>query len=300
MGVPLVANERLLGALVFLSSESGRLYSPRDLEFAEQLGRDSSLALDNARLYRSARDAAHARDKVLGIVAHDLRSPLQAIVLTLKTLQRQAPRPGSVTDERNHKALERLSTSAQRMSRLIDDLLDVTRMEAGRLSIRASAQPPEPLLQEAVETARLQAPQLRLLLEPPGTLPPVLVDRDRLLQVFSNVLGNAVKFTPPGGEIRVGARREDEHVVFFVTDTGPGIAPEAQRRLFEPFWQAHQGDRRGAGLGLSIARGIVEAHGGRLHVESEPGRGSAFFFSVPIAPSPFLSSDEALGAAEPP
>ncbi|WP_143177295.1 sensor histidine kinase [Cystobacter ferrugineus] len=290
MAVPLMANERLLGTLTFISSDSGHVYTPRDLEFAEQLGRYSSLALENARLYQSARDATLARDKILGVVAHDLRSPLQSILLALPMLQRRAPVPGGVNDERQGKLLERLSTSAHRMNRMIEDLLDVARVEAGQLSIRASPQPTEPLLHEALETVRPQAQQIQLVLEPPGSLPPVLADRDRLLQVFSNLLGNALKFTPSGGEVRVGAHAKDGQVVFFVKDTGPGLTAEARQHLFERFWQANHGDRRGAGLGLSIVKDIIEAHGGRIHVESEQGQGSSFFFSVPIAlnatPSP--------------
>ncbi|ATB43463.1 hypothetical protein CYFUS_008943 [Cystobacter fuscus] len=290
MAVPLVVNERLLGALTFISSDSGHVYTPRDLEFAEQLGRYSSLALENARLYQSARDATQARDRILGVVAHDLRSPLQSILLSLPLLQRRAAIPGGVNDEHQGKLLERLSTSAHRMNRMIEDLLDVARVEAGQLSIRASPQPTEPLLHEALDTVRSQAREVQLVLEPPGSLPPVLADRDRLLQVFSNLLGNALKFTPSGGEVRVGAHTEDGQVVFFVKDTGPGLTPEARQHLFERFWQANHGDRRGAGLGLSIVKDIIEAHGGRIHVESEQGHGSSFFFSVPIAlntaPSP--------------
>jgi PAS domain S-box-containing protein len=287
MGVPLVANERLLGALTFISSDSGRGYTPRDLEFAKQLGRHSSLALENARLYQSAREATLARDRILGVVAHDLRSPLQSILLTVTSLQRLTPVPADgEPGERQGKSLERLSSAAHRMNRMIEDLLDVARVEAGQLSIRVSAHPIEPLLHEALELVRPQAGDIRLVCEPPGHLPAVLADRDRLLQVFSNLLGNALKFTPPGGEIRVGARQEDGQLLFFVKDSGPGIDPEAQRHLFERFWQAQPGDRRGAGLGLSIVKGIVEAHGGKVRVESARGQGSAFFFSVPIAPPP--------------
>lgn len=283
MTVPLLTNERLLGALTFISSDSGHVFTPRDLEFAEQLGRYSSLALENARLYQSARDATQARDKILSVVAHDLRSPLQSILLALPLLQRRTAAPGGVNDERQEKLLDRLSASAHRMNRMIEDLLDVARVEAGQLSIRASPQPTEPLLHEALDTVRSQAQEVQLVLEPPGSLPPVLADRDRLLQVFSNLLGNALKFTPSGGEVRVGAHEEGGQVVFFVKDTGPGLTPDARQHLFERFWQANHGDRRGAGLGLSIVKDIIEAHGGRIHVESEQGQGSAFFFSVPIA-----------------
>jgi signal transduction histidine kinase len=233
-------------------------------------------------LYQAARGATRARDDVLGIVAHDLRSPLNSIVLGIQALRR---RGRGVPNAPGAEALDRLLSSAQRMGRLIEDLLDVARLEAGQLSISPSPQPTEGLLREAVEAARPQAGLVHLLLDEPGALPPVLADRDRLLQVFSNLLGNALKFTPPGGEVRAGARLEGEAVCFYVRDTGPGIAPEALAHIFDRFWQADRRDRRGAGLGLSIARGLVEAHGGRLRVESEPGRGSTFFFTVPVASS---------------
>jgi signal transduction histidine kinase len=169
------------------------------------------------------------------------------------------------------------------MNRLIEDLLDVARMEAGTLSLSPTPQPTESLLREAVEAAQPLAGEVHLLLEEPGALPPVLADRDRLLQVFSNLLGNALKFTPRGGQVRVGARAQDEHVRFYVRDTGPGLNEDALAHIFDRFWQLDRKDRRGAGLGLSIVKGLVEAHGGRLRVESEPGHGSTFSFTVPVA-----------------
>jgi PAS domain S-box-containing protein len=279
LGIPLLAQEQVLGALVFLSSESGRVYTSGDVEFARGLGRLASLAVENARLYESARRATRARDDVLSIVAHDLRSPLNSIVLGIQGLQRR----GTTADAPGPATLEPLLSSARRMSRLIEDLLDVARLEAGSLSIHASPQPTGELLREALEAARPQAGALRLVLEAPEELPPVLADRDRLLQVFSNLLGNALKFTPAGGEVRLGARVEGTHVCFFVRDTGVGIPPEALAHIFDRFWQADRRDRRGAGLGLSITKGLVEAHGGRLRVKSEPGQGSTFVFTVPIA-----------------
>ncbi|AKJ05997.1 Sensory box histidine kinase [Archangium gephyra] len=281
LGVPLGTNEGRLGALVFIASESGRSYTPADLEFAQGLGRLASLAVENARLYQSARHATRARDDVLGIVAHDLRSPLNSIVLSTQSLQRRLRARSGEGGEAEVLAV--IVSAAGRMSRLIEDLLDVARMEAGPLSISPSPQPTEPLLHAALEAVRLQAQagQVHLGLEVPGALPPVLADRDRLLQVFSNLLGNALKFTPPGGQVSVGARVGEGQLCFFVRDTGPGIPPETLPHVFERFWQGDRKDRRGAGLGLSIARGLVEAHGGRIWVESELGRGSTFFFTVP-------------------
>ncbi len=283
MGVPLMSGERLLGALVFISTCTVRRYGPADLEFARGLTRLASLAMENARLYQSAQRATKTRDEVLGIVAHDLRSPLNSIALWQQVLERQIQKQGADLQTRSQEALNSISLACRRMSRLIQDLLDVARLEAGKLSLNASPQTPVSLLREAIASAGPQATGLQLHLEAPEAAPPVLGDRDRLLQVFSNLLGNALKFTPAGGQIWVGARVEGEQVRFHVRDTGPGIPAESLAHIFDRFWQANRTDRRGAGLGLSIAKGIVEAHGGKLHVESEPGRGSTFSFTVPQA-----------------
>jgi PAS domain S-box-containing protein len=283
LAVPLMSGERLLGAVVFISTHSGRTYSSADLEFSQGLARLASLAVENARLYRAAQQATKARDEVLGIVAHDLRSPLNSISLWLQVVERQIQKQGTELQARSSEAMGAMSAACRRMSRLIQDLLDVTRLEAGQLPLNTSPQTPTSLVREAVESARAQAQAARLQvhLELPESLPPVLADRDRLLQVFSNLLGNALKFTPPGGEVWVGARLEGEQIRFHVRDTGPGIPPESLAHLFNRFWQGSQKDSRGVGLGLSIVKGIIEAHGGQLRVESEPGRGSTFSFTVP-------------------
>ncbi len=283
LAVPLLSGERLLGALVFISTNGGRIYSPVDLEFSQGLARLASLAVANARLYWAAQQATKARDEVLGIVAHDLRSPLNSISLWLQVVERQIQKQGVEFQARSSEAMGAMSSACRRMSRLIQDLLDVTRLEAGQLPLNTNPQTPASLVREAVEAARAQAEAARLQvhLELPDSLPPVLADRDRLLQVFSNLLGNALKFTPPGGDLWVGAGLEGEQVRFHVRDTGPGLPPESLAHLFDRFWQASRTDNRGVGLGLSIVKGIVEAHGGRLRVESEPGRGSTFSFTIP-------------------
>ena len=232
-------------------------------------------------MHRTAQRATKTRDDVLGIVAHDLRSPLNAIALWIQVVERQIQRNGGELATKSQEPLKSIAAATKRMGRLIQDLLDVVRLEAGRLSLNANPHAALSLLHEAVESARPLASQHPLRMEAPEQLPSVLGDRDRLQQVFSNLLGNALKFTPPGGEVVVAAHEEGEHVRFSIRDTGPGIPPEALEHLFDRFWQAQQGDRRGAGLGLSIAKGIVEAHGGQLRVESEVGRGSTFSFTVP-------------------
>ena len=171
------------------------------------------------------------------------------------------------------------------MNRLIEDLLDVTRMEAGRLSVEPGRVAAAQVVSDSVEMQRAlaAAASLDLRLELAGHLPEVWADRDRLLQVFENLIGNALKFTPAGGRITVGAAPGAGEVVFRVSDTGGGIAADDLPHLFDRFWRGRRSTGRGAGLGLPIVKGVVDAHRGRIWVESTPPRGSTFFFTIPTA-----------------
>lgn len=284
MGFPLLAHTRLLGALVLVSSDPHRCYAPEDLRLGKELARRAALAVDNARLYQAAQKAIAARDEVLGIVAHDLRNPLNAVGLAAASLRRTGPPDGPMSNTRG--TAESIERYIHQATCLIDDLLDVARIEKQGLHIERQAVAPGELMAEAVPlfTAAASNASLELRTDLPEALPPVMADRARILQVFSNLLGNAMKFTRPGGCIRMGAERRDSEVCFRVSDTGRGIEPVHLSRLFDRFWQERPTDRRGAGLGLYIAKGIVEAHGGRIWAESTLGRGTTFFFTLPVAP----------------
>jgi signal transduction histidine kinase len=169
------------------------------------------------------------------------------------------------------------------MNRLIQDLLDVARVAAGRLPDERRPLSPGALVAEAVdlEAAFAASCGIDLRLALARDLPDVWVDRDRLLQVFENLIGNAMKFTPSGGRVAVGAEARNQEVLFWVKDTGTGISAEDLPHVFDRFWQAAAGAGLGAGLGLSITKGVVESHGGRLWVESTAGHGSTFYFSIP-------------------
>jgi signal transduction histidine kinase len=184
------------------------------------------------------------------------------------------------------KPAETIERAVARMNRLIQDLLDVTRMEAGRLSVDRARVSIGHVLAESVEAQMPLAASasLELRLDVARDLPEVLADRHRLLQVFENLIGNAIKLTQPGGRITVGVAPRDGEALVWVADTGPGIAANDLPHLFDRFWQAPRAGRRGAGLGLPIVKGIVDAHGGRVWVESTPERGSTFFFTIPTAP----------------
>ena len=280
--VPLMVHERLLGAMAFISSTPEHVYGPTDVRLAEELARRAALAIENARLYRAAQRATRARDDVLAVVAHDLRNPLNAILMRARLLRQRAVAGG---EEVPAEQAERIERAAHRMNALIQDLLDTSRIEAGELHIAPASLPARELVDGCLEGHRMAAAQagVDLRVDIQGTLPPVWADRGRLAQVCDNLVGNALKFTPPSGSITIGAAPRGDMVLFWVRDTGSGIAPEVLPRIFDKFWQAVKTDRRGAGLGLPIVKNIVEAHRGRIWAESPPGQGATFYFTLPAA-----------------
>jgi signal transduction histidine kinase len=245
--------------------------------------RQATLAAENARLYRDAESAARQREDVLAIVSHDLKSPLSSVRLSAELMRRRlATLPGA---EGLHKQVDAIERATRQMEGLITRVLDAARLDAGQaLAIERHPEPLRPLLTEALALIEPQASAKALHLERHLTLEvEVPCDRERLLQVLGNLLANAVKFTPEGGTIRVEAEREANGVRVAVRDTGPGIPEAARAHLFERHWQATGQDARlGSGLGLYIARGIIDAHGGRLWVESTVGKGSTFAFTLPL------------------
>jgi len=280
--VPLLSADRVLGDLVLASSRPHR-YGPHDLGLLTELARRASLAIENARLYAAAQRAARARDDMMGIVAHDVRSPLHAIRLAAQMLERKLAKAGLADGQKN---VENILISVGRANRLIEDLLDITRLEAEAMTLSCSALAPLPVVIEGLDAQRLTAAEasLELRIEIAEELPAIWADRHRLLQVLENLIGNAIKFTPEGGRVTIAAAARPREVVFAIADTGAGISPQSLPHVFDRFWQAGRAERHGAGLGLPICKGIVEAHGGRIWVESTLDRGTTFFFTIPAAP----------------
>jgi PAS domain S-box-containing protein len=226
------------------------------------------------------RNAIRTRDDLLATVSHDLRTPLGTIFLQAGMLAKM-PQDRPIASQGPALAIVR---AAQRMDQLIRDLLDMASIESGHLSVTPRPEVVRELVDEAVETIQPVASSrhLRILLELPSEPLRVRADRGRVLQVLANILGNAVKFTPPSGTIAVKAHRDDSAVTFVVADTGPGITPDQLRYVFDRFWQAQETAKAGTGLGLAICKGIIEQHGGRIWVESRAGAGASFFFTLPI------------------
>jgi PAS domain S-box-containing protein len=285
---PLLSQGQILGSLVLLRRsdqppfEHGIINRVQTLADLASISLQRLIALAESERRRTEAEAAvRSRDEVLSIVSHDLRNPVSTVAMSASLLK-DPDIP--LTEEQRSTQLDVIARSAQRMNRLIQDLLDVARIEGGRLTISCRCEPPAALATEACEAFRSIATDkgvtLECRLEP--NLKPVHVDRDRVLQVLSNYLNNAVKFTPAGGRVAIRlARAPDGGVVFAVTDTGPGIAPENLPRVFTRFWQVQRTAHLGSGLGLAIAKGIAEAHRGRVRVESTLDKGSTFFLELP-------------------
>ena len=277
--LPLVARDQLIGVLTLFRSKRG--FDGDDLGFAEDLARLAALALDNARLHDAVRASLRARDEMVGVVSHDLRNPVAAVKMLSRTLLGTPENGGTQA----HESLELIAQAAEQMDALIRDLLDVDRLDAGKLSISTAPVDPSALLVESLQTLRplVDEKDIALDLQIETSLPNVMADRERVQQILSNLVGNAIKFSPTGSKIAVTARRDPEGVVISVLDNGRGITPEQLPRVFDRYWQSSRTDRQGAGLGLAIAKGIVETHGGRIWIDSKPGEGTTASFTLPLA-----------------
>jgi len=227
-----------------------------------------------------AEAATRARDEMLRIVSHDLRNPVTGVLMGTRMLRRQLG-----ADHPALEFVEGIELAAERQRRLIMDLSDVASIEAGRLSIERAPHELAAIFRTVVRSFESAAAEqeIELVRDAVDGLPPVSVDRDRIVQVLSNLVDNALKATPAGGSIRLGAYEADGRVHVVVRDTGSGIPDAENDRVFERFWRGTTGGSPGSGLGLAIARGIVEGHGGEIDVESAPGEGSTFRFDLPIA-----------------
>jgi PAS domain S-box-containing protein len=283
MVVPLIARGRTLGAITFVTAESGRHYTETDLSFAEDLARRAALAVDNARLYREAQEANRTKDEFLATVSHELRTPLTAVLGWARIL-----RAGGIDELTSLRALETIERNAKSQAQLVEDLLDVSRIITGKL--RLDVQPIEltSVIELAIEAIRPAAEakgvRLHVMLDPLAG--PISGDPDRLQQIIWNLLSNAVKFTPRDGHVQVRLERVTSHVEITVSDTGPGIKPEFLPFVFERFRQADGTSTReygGLGLGLAIVRHLVELHGGSVSASSRgEGLGAAFTVEIPL------------------
>ncbi|MGZ3557193.1 MAG: sensor histidine kinase [Gemmatimonadaceae bacterium] len=285
VAAPLVHAGETVGALALHFREAAAV-GASDRTFTLLLAQAAATALHRARSYdaeldkrRRAELLAQAREDVLGVVAHDLRNPLNLIQMTAELMIDE-----ELPLARRKELLGIGMRAAKQMNRLIEDLLDTVRLQAGRLSLDIEIVGVDTIFRQAEETFRPLAEKRQLRFDAASDDgAAVRADPTRVSQIVGNLIGNAIKFTPEQGSVRVRALREDSQVEFQVIDDGPGIPADSMPHLFDSFWQARLSDRRGVGLGLTIAKGIVEAHGGRMWVESTVGAGSTFHFTLPAA-----------------
>jgi PAS domain S-box-containing protein len=284
VSTPIIHRGSVFGVISFVSAESGLVYGEADVLVAEELAARAATAIENARLYREAQAAARYRENVLAVVSHDLRSPLGAIMMSAEALELTLPDEVPPTVRR---ALATIHRASHQMERLIGDLLDTASIHAGRLSIEPQSTNAFELLCEAIDSHEPMAREagVRLGRDFEATREAVvLCDRERILQALSNLLGNAIKFTDPGGSVRLTAHIAEDEARFSVSDTGTGISNHELEHVFQPYWTRERQRRHGVGLGLYITKGIIEAHGGHIAFDTELGVGTVFRFTLPLYP----------------
>jgi signal transduction histidine kinase len=282
MCVPLELDGTIIGTLTVGWASPGHIYSAPDLALLHDLVLRVVLAFVRARLYRSTVAAIRSRDDLLSIVSHDLRAPL-AVILGFTNIFLSTVRPGEpVSCDPNH--IEAIQRSATQMTRLIEDLLSTASIEANQVLIERQLTAVGPLITGALELMQPLATRrdVQLKAEVADYISSIFVDRERIMQVFANLIGNGIKFSPAGATITIRAAQLEQDVQFSVEDSGPGIPEDQLPRIFDRFWQKPGAGSKGTGLGLFIVKGIVEAHAGKVWVESTVGVGATFFFTLPI------------------
>ncbi|HET7234701.1 MAG TPA: PAS domain-containing sensor histidine kinase [Longimicrobium sp.] len=297
MAVPLVARAETLGAITLVCAD--RRYTRNDLATAEDFAQRAALSISNARLFSAAQEASRAKSEFLAVMSHELRTPLNAVLGYADLLQ--AGIGGDVTDKQRG-YLDRVRECARHLEGIIDEILAFSRMEAGAETVKSRRVDLRDVVRQATALLRPLARQKELGFEVRLPDEPLIVetDPDKVQQILRNLVSNAVKFTDDG-EVRVEVVSDQARHLLRVVDTGIGIAPEHHEHVFDPFWQVEQHSRRevgGTGLGLSVARRLAELLGGRLTLESAPGRGSTFTLTLPAAATDESDARLAMRAAE--
>jgi signal transduction histidine kinase len=279
MGVPMRIGNEIVGAITFTSTKEDRIYTEGDLALAEELARRAALAIENAQLYSDAQKAVIVRDEFMNIASHELKTPVTSIKAFTQVLQRRFVQAG---DERSSTLLGKLDDQINRLTALISNLLDVTRIQGGKLQFNENLFCFDDLVSEVVEEIQRTTDRHRIEIE--GASRRALCgDKDRIGQVITNILTNAIKYSPRSDLICVRTLVDEESLTLSVQDFGVGIPMERQQQIFERFYRIDGNESiPGIGLGLYISKEIIRRHGGTIWVESQQGSGSTFSFSLPI------------------
>ena len=299
MCVPMSIRGRAVGAMTFTSTVSGRRYDEDDLRLAQEVATRAAFAFENARAYEQVRQANRLKDEFLATLSHEMRTPLNAVLGYVRMIRTRVIAP-----ERLEQALEVVERNASALTQIVEDVLDVSRIVSGKARVELRPISAARVIEDAIATVlpAADAKGVALKADVAACSRFVAADPDRLQQVVWNVLNNAVKFTPAGGEVQVHLGERDSMVEIVVSDTGIGISPEFLPHIFERFRQAEGGTTRehgGLGLGLAIARHLVEMHGGLIQASSEgPGKGATFRIQLPALPvrSPAERGDRLTGS----
>ncbi|MBV9108344.1 MAG: GAF domain-containing sensor histidine kinase, partial [Gemmatimonadetes bacterium] len=285
IAVPLVARTDTLGVITLVCAQ--RAYRRNDLATAEDFAQRAALSISNARLYAAAQEASRAKSEFLAVMSHELRTPLNAVTGYADLLQAGI---GGDVSERQRAYLDRIKDGARHLEGIIDEILAFSRMEAGQEFVHRRRVDLRDVVRHAGDLVRPLARQKELGFEVKIPPEPAIVETDpeKVLQILRNLGTNAVKFTDEG-QVRLETLRDHTHHLVHVADTGIGIRREHRERVFEPFWQVEQSNRRevgGTGLGLAVARRLAELLGARLSLESAPGRGTTFTLAIPAVDTP--------------
>jgi PAS domain S-box-containing protein len=282
--VPLSARQRTVGALILVSADRYRRYSPADQRLAEELARRAALALDNARLYHNAQAAIHARDSFLSVAAHELKTPITSLIGYAQVLKRRASRERSLP-ERDLHALDVMVDQGARLGALIDDMLSLSRIRMGLFQLTPAPVDVCALVRRVASEMQPALDNHTLSSATPDE--PLIVQGDarRLEQVVQNLVQNAVKYSPKGGPVAISVEQHGRHVAVAVADRGVGIPPGALAQIFQQFYRADNAHRQatGLGIGLYVVNEVVAVHGGSVDVQSAEGKGSTFTISLPLA-----------------
>jgi signal transduction histidine kinase len=270
--------------MTWLASPPARGFETKDLHLAQDLARRCALAIDNARLYREARAAVGIRDEFLSVAAHELKTPMTSLRGYAQLLGREFEKGEVSNPERARRAAITIQVQSDKLARLVGQLLDVSRIESGKLAIERKDTDLSRLVTDVVESARPRLKDHTLVAQLPEDVA-LFIDPLRIEQVLTNLLDNAIKFSPEGGQIELLLAEEADGVRLSVRDHGVGVPPEHRDHVFDRFYQAHAGgpltSMAGMGLGLYISRQIVELHGGSIQAEFPEDRGTRFVVTLP-------------------